>query len=624
MPGNSPLPDNRDEQKSFGPQDTNFSIANTDSGMRGRRRSEIQGDKLVAGDTKLGAYVKTVMCCARFLGIEIPNTDGPGELINDGGAFMDGQEEDEYENDPIIHTSPYYQRVRGDDGYYPPSKGFNEISRNKTKLWCAVIVDGLDEIDAVNCKFTVRLKMFLIWKLDLHSIPQLNKLDEDKTKAWMRMLKKAKQQGGPYKVEDDEWELFEDEVIYPQSLYIRNMISKEGDEDPEFLILDPGWTMDDQAPPVGVDPREWKPDASRKKGEIWMKAFDGLYTCREMQELQIFPFDVQDLSIQLGFNSRIDEDRFNLKLHTVEFARDLLDLVEWTVYPPESDRKGEHGSVVRLRVIRKSGYYLESVALTMLFLTIICVSAFAIPTVYESEDNDTQGDGVVDRLSITLTMMLTSVAFKFVISDSLPKISYFTFLDKYMFYHMAYMFCISMYFAIAPYVCNNLEEDTTAMYIFIGILCFIMFAWCFKAFILVKAVEFNMPPPVKCESDAISWCWQKVPHLVDPKKMHRKIPKRFWQQRKSILDLRKTLPVTLSREQSLMTPDTGAYSNKSPVNQGLLAAVGAVPNQSKMTPDSDPPAGIADGPVVVMPEDVTIENNQNDDDSDKAKSPSKI
>ena len=35
-----------------------------------------------------------------------------------------------------------------------------------------------------------------------------------------------------------------------------------------------------------------------------------------------------------------------------------------------------------------------------------------------------------DRLSVTLTLLLTSVAFKFVVSQSLPQISYLTYLVR--------------------------------------------------------------------------------------------------------------------------------------------------------------------------------------------------
>ena len=56
-----------------------------------------------------------------------------------------------------------------------------------------------------------------------------------------------------------------------------------------------------------------------------------------------------------------------------------------------------------------------------LLLTLMSLSVFAVPT----------GD-VADRLSVILTLVLTSVAFKFVMAQSLPKIPYNTALDWYV------------------------------------------------------------------------------------------------------------------------------------------------------------------------------------------------
>lgn len=41
-------------------------------------------------------------------------------------------------------------------------------------------------------------------------------------------------------------------------------------------------------------------------------------------------------------------------------------------------------------------------------------------------------DDVASRLSLFITLQLTLVAFKFVVSDHIPKVSYFTALDLYL------------------------------------------------------------------------------------------------------------------------------------------------------------------------------------------------
>ena len=60
-------------------------------------------------------------------------------------------------------------------------------------------------------------------------------------------------------------------------------------------------------------------------------------------------------------------------------------------------------------------------------------SAFALPV-----------DDLADRSSIVLTLLLTAVAFKLVISDSIPKVSYFTVMDFYMNGMFILLFIISV------------------------------------------------------------------------------------------------------------------------------------------------------------------------------------
>lgn len=70
---------------------------------------------------------------------------------------------------------------------------------------------------------------------------------------------------------------------------------------------------------------------------------------------------------------------------------------------------------------RFHGYYTWNVFLPTFLLTLMSVTTFAVPV----------GD-VADRLSVILTLVLTSVAFKFVVAQGLPKISYNTCLDYYV------------------------------------------------------------------------------------------------------------------------------------------------------------------------------------------------
>jgi len=482
---------------------------------------------------------RCILTIARWLGLELPNVDPPGGIKQDGGSFGDGQIQDEFEHEPVVCDSEtYYQKVRGDNGYWPPNQLGDiagvELRRWRNKLWATLVIDSLEKIDAINCCFMVRIKLFLVWQADLQNTPIINKFhtNPERLRAWRSMIQKAKEFGGPYKLEDQEYELFEDELIYPQSLGIRNMICCTENAEKQFEILDPF------------------------KGEVWMKYFDGLFTCREVQELAIFPFDVQDLHIDLVLASRVDQDRFDLRLHTVEFSRAVLDVMEWTVYPPETDRKGEHGTSVRLVVVRRSLYYMKSIIMTSLLFSVISLTAFSIPIAYESNDYEDKGSGIAERVSMTLTMMLTSVAFKFAIAEELPRINYYTELDKFLVQHFGFIFLLSVYFTMGPYVCNNADEDLLVCWGMTGFLSLITFRWCFNAWVLVKARDYKLPPPVpKPKGDAVSWRWQRVPHIEKIENGDGP-PARPWLERRSLVELQQKKSLkTGDRKQTFESAD---------------------------------------------------------------------
>ena len=70
---------------------------------------------------------------------------------------------------------------------------------------------------------------------------------------------------------------------------------------------------------------------------------------------------------------------------------------------------------------RRAAYYMWNIALPNFLLSVLVFTSFAIA----EED-------LADRLSVTLTLVLTSVAFKYMVAQELPRINYLTLLDKYV------------------------------------------------------------------------------------------------------------------------------------------------------------------------------------------------
>ena len=100
----------------------------------------------------------------------------------------------------------------------------------------------------------------------------------------------------------------------------------------------------------------------------------------------------------------------------MQFHRDALQLAEWAVHEPMVERSGQSiivhkASTVTLRVSRLPLYYLYNIVGVMLMLSVLGFTAFSLPR-----------RDLSDRLNIVLTLLLTTVAFKFVVTDMIPKV----------------------------------------------------------------------------------------------------------------------------------------------------------------------------------------------------------
>ena len=77
-------------------------------------------------------------------------------------------------------------------------------------------------------------------------------------------------------------------------------------------------------------------------------------------------------------------------------------------------------------VERRIGYWYTNVMLPIFIVTSCVLPSYAVPP-----------DAFGDRAAILFTLLLAQVAYKYVIADKLPKISYMTLLDSYVFFCFA-------------------------------------------------------------------------------------------------------------------------------------------------------------------------------------------
>merc|ERR1712130_28972 len=104
----------------------------------------------------------------------------------------------------------------------------------------------------------------------------------------------------------------------------------------------------------------------------------------------------------------------------------LSSITEYEMLSPWVDFSKEQPLSIRLRVERDPGFYAASIILPNFLIIAAAFAAF--PVAIDDEDFGF----IADRLSVSVTLMLTAVAFKYVITEQLPKITYMTLMDYYL------------------------------------------------------------------------------------------------------------------------------------------------------------------------------------------------
>mmetsp|Transcript_663 Transcript_663/g.1034 ORF Transcript_663/g.1034 Transcript_663/m.1034 type:complete len:373 (-) Transcript_663:169-1287(-) len=207
----------------------------------------------------------------------------------------------------------------------------------------------------------------------------------------------------------------------------------------------------------------------------------------EKCELQNFPFDTQEAKVTLCLNDyvctrfeddvkRVEFDNKNIslpgKLKYLVLASDrtcqdsviqrnafqesdVWDLSRKIEMRPFLSHPGDSGFLkqyselhVTLTMTRHPESYIYGIGVPLAFITTLGWGCSAI----SHED-------FADRSAITLTLLLTSVAYKFVISQNIPPVSYLTFLDKYVLTSSIFLCSLFLQNYIAFWLDSSLLDD---------------------------------------------------------------------------------------------------------------------------------------------------------------------
>ena len=202
---------------------------------------------------------------------------------------------------------------------------------------------------------------------------------------------------------------------------------------------------------------------------------------QEQMELENFPLDIQALSIKIssGFeapanlvdalNVRTDPSYkrpsvrlvpncspkyrsiVNLKNFVLSNEYDLHPTMKMTQSVTDSTESasGVQYSVLdaSVCVTRRAGFWVMNVVFPIFLITLTNAASYTVPPTE-----------VADRCSISLTLMLTTVAYKYIIADKLPAISYLTLIDKYVLLCLCIQVMFVLWYAIVGGIVINAEK----------------------------------------------------------------------------------------------------------------------------------------------------------------------
>lgn len=112
--------------------------------------------------------------------------------------------------------------------------------------------------------------------------------------------------------------------------------------------------------------------------------------------------------------------------------------------------------LVDLAAKRRSTYHLFNIMLPVFLITSCCTTVIAIPA--------NTDDGAGSRLAITLTLLLTTVAYKITAADSLPQLGYLTYLDLFIITNFCFLVLVAfenLFIALAKEHNWNDDGDCT-------------------------------------------------------------------------------------------------------------------------------------------------------------------
>lgn len=204
----------------------------------------------------------------------------------------------------------------------------------------------------------------------------------------------------------------------------------------------------------------------------------------EKMELMEYPFDTQDLTVTL--TSERGEHELRLLPDQVEVSsvnvQSFVDEQEWKLHKHVNswtkvnlnaymNTKNKNPAIsISCKVCRRSQFFLWNIILIMIFISSLVFTTFTVGQ-----------DKVQNRLQLSFILLLSNITFKFTVSQTLPKVSYLTILDKYIIGSMVQLCVVCLWHAIVSQFIDDMELAQRADMWALGILggCYVIFNLAF-------------------------------------------------------------------------------------------------------------------------------------------------
>lgn len=206
----------------------------------------------------------------------------------------------------------------------------------------------------------------------------------------------------------------------------------------DVLEGDDGWENHKNVTEVNLCWKE-EDDVSPGLQGVVFKTLEMTCKIRDDNPIERLPFDQQELTVEFEMPESAsrdtkDHNRYFVPLNVaVEASHDHMTWNNHRAVAHITKPIGEKQHLVCVfRVTRQPWNYIINIMFILFTTAVLSALSFVISL-----------KEVADRSSVTLTLLLTVVAFKLLLADTLPKVSYLTYLDWYT------MFCFAVIFFIA-------------------------------------------------------------------------------------------------------------------------------------------------------------------------------